>query len=171
MTVWIQDYITSISNPDKTKDTATFRTNKLKPGDSVFYSAGFIILQDVKTKDSIPEELFGKDGSLYEALVKVHSKSGTTYSVTSRLAIAKGEGLSLPDTVTSESLVLQLQKVNPDKSIELGVKESGGIMNYVTIKAYKFPFILLLWLGVAITAIGIIISMVRRIQLNRSKEA
>jgi cytochrome c-type biogenesis protein CcmF len=41
-------------------------------------------------------------------------------------------------------------------------------MEYVTLKAYKFPFINLLWLGVIVTAAGIIISMVRRIQLNRS---
>jgi len=44
-------------------------------------------------------------------------------------------------------------------------------MDYITMKAYKFPFINLLWAGVLITAIGIIISMVRRIQLNRRDKA
>lgn len=163
-------YITSIANPDNKKDTANFKKTTLKPGDSLFYSSGFIILQDVKQKDSLPEELFGTNGSLHEAPIKIYSKTGSIYSVTSRLAIAKGEVLSLPDTITAESLILQLQKVNPDKSIELGVKESNSIMQYVTIKAYKFPFINLLWGGVIVTAIGILMSMVRRIQLNR-KEA
>ena len=123
--------------------------------------------QDVKEKDSLPEELFGKDGSLQEASLKIYSKTGSIYSVTSKLARARGEMLALPDTIIAESLVLQLQKVNPDKSIELGVKESNAVMKYVTLKAYKFPFIRLLWFGVLITAIGIIISMVRRISLNR----
>ena len=63
--------------------------------------------------------------------------------------------------------MIQLQKVNPDNSIELGVKESDSVMEYVTLKAYKFPYINLLWIGIIITAIGILISMVRRIQLNR----
>jgi len=163
-------YITSLPNPAKQEDTATFHSNVLKPGDSLFYSNGFMVFQDVKAKDSLPVELFGPDGSLQEASLKIFSKTGSIYSVTSKLATAKGEMLALPDTIIAESLVLQLQKVNPDKSIELGVKESNAVMKYVTLKAYKFPFIRLLWFGVLITATGIIISMVRRIRLNRLKE-
>jgi cytochrome c-type biogenesis protein CcmF len=161
-------YITSIANPDKTKDTAAFKTNNLKPGDSLFYSSGFMILQDVKEKGNLPIEIFGEKGTLHEAALKVYSKTGSIYSVTSRLAVAKGELLSLPDTIIAESLILQLQKVNPDKSIEIGTKESNSVMKYVTIKAYKFPFINLLWGGVIVTAIGILMSMIRRIRLNRN---
>ena len=162
-------YITSISNPDKRQDTASFKPNEMKAGDSIFYSSGFIILQEVKkATDSLPEELFGKDGSLQEARLKIHSKTGSVYSISPKLAFAKGGILSLPDTVLAESLVLQLQQVNPDNSIVLGVKESNAVMDYITLKAYKFPFINLLWGGVLITAIGITISMVRRIQLNRN---
>lgn len=165
-------YITSISNPDKKGDTIAIKPNKMNLGDSLFYSSGFIILQEVKsTTDSLPVELFGKNGSLQEARLKIHSKTGSVYSMAPKLAIAKGEVLALPDTVVAESLILQLQKVNPDNSIVLGVKESNAVMDYITIKAYKFPFINLLWAGVIVTAIGIIISMVRRIQLNRNNGA
>ncbi len=160
-------YITSISDPDKAKDTSKFKTSTLKVGDTVFYSAGFMVLQGVKKKDSIPQELFGKDGSLHEAPLKVFAKTGSTYSVTPRLAIAKGEPLAMPDTITAENLVLQLQKVNEDNSINLGIKESNAIMKYVTIKAYKFPGILLLWFGIIVTAVGLVISMFRRIALNK----
>ena len=164
-------YITSISDPSKAKDTALFKTKTIKAGDTLFYSAGFMVLQAVNKKDSLPEDLFGKNGSLYEVPIKIFSKSGSNYTVTSRLAIAKGEPLAIPDTIAQENLILQLQKVNTDKSVNLGVKESNVIMKYVTIKAYKFPGILLLWWGVVITAIGIIISMVRRILLNRGTGA
>lgn len=167
---WSHDvftYITSLPNPERQKDTAAYKTNKLKPGDSLFYSSGFMILEKVETKDSLPASIFAQGDSLYESSIKIHSKSGSVFSVTSRLAFMKGGLLTLPDTITAEGLVLQLQKVNADKSIELGVKESAAVMKFVTLKAYKFPFINLLWFGVAITAIGIIISMVRRIQLNR----
>lgn len=161
-------YITSIPNPENAKDTTSFKPYTRKQGDSLFYSKGFIIVQDVKQKDSVPKELFGAQGMLYEVPLKIYSKTGSVFSVTSRLANAKGEWFAIPDTITSESLILQLQKVNPDKSIELGVKESNAIMKYVTLKAYRFPLIKLLWYGVWITAIGIIISMVRRIRLNRA---
>jgi cytochrome c-type biogenesis protein CcmF len=160
-------YITSISNPDKTKDTLSFRPNTIKLGDSVFYSSGFIILEEIKKRDSLPGDLFGTDGSLHEAVLKVHSKNGTVYSLAPKLAFAKGEMMALPDTLLQENLVLQFQQLNADNSITLGVKESNAIMDYITLKAYKFPFINLLWGGVLITATGIIISMVRRIRLNR----
>jgi cytochrome c-type biogenesis protein CcmF len=162
-------YITSISNPDAKKDTVSFKTNKLKAGDSLFYSSGFMVLQGVNKKENLPEDLFGKDGSLYEAPIKIYSKTGSVYSVVSRLANAKGEVLALPDTIIAENLVLQFQKINPDNSIELGVKESNAVMKYVTIKAYRYPFILLLWAGVIVTALGILMSMIRRISLNRAE--
>ncbi len=160
-------YITSISNPDKSKDTTAFRPNELKPGDTLFYSSGFIIYQNVTKKENLPVDLFGENGSLHEASLKVHSKTGSLYSIAPKLAIAKGNHMSVPDTVLAESIVLQLEKVNPDNSITLGIKESNAVMDYITLKAYKFPYIRLLWFGVVITAIGIIISMVRRIRLNR----
>jgi cytochrome c-type biogenesis protein CcmF len=172
---WTHDvftYITSISNPDKSKDTTSFRPNTLKKGDSLFYSSGFIIVEDIRTTiDSLPPELFGEDGSLLEARLKIYSKTGTTYSVAPKLAFAKGNYVAVPDTVLQENLVLQLEKLNPDKSIVLGIKESNAVMDYITLKAYKFPFIKLLWFGVILTAIGIIISMVHRIRLNRASRS
>lgn len=163
-------YITSISNPDKSKDTSRFIPYSVKPGDTVFYSSGFLVVQELKEKADVPEELFGKDGRLYEAPLKVFSRNGTSYTLTARMALAKGERVAIPDTVTSENLVIQLQDVKSPVAMELGVKESDFIMKYVTIKAYKFPMIGLLWGGVVITAVGIFISMVRRIRLNRLKE-
>jgi cytochrome c-type biogenesis protein CcmF len=167
---WNQDvftYITALPDPEKNKDTATFRNNLLNPGDSVFYSNGFIILEEVNAKDSLPVEIFGPQGSLHEASLKVYSKTGSVYNIAPTLAFAKGGFLAIPDSIMAENLVFQLRKVNPDKSIELGIKESDTVMDYVTLKAYKFPFINILWAGIIITAIGILISMVRRIQLNR----
>lgn len=160
-------YITSLPNPDREKDTASFRSLTARPGDSLFYSAGYIVVQSIETKDSLPEDIFGKNGMLYEAPLKVHAKTGSVYSLVSRLALAKGEPLALPDTIIAESLIVRLQKVNADKSFELGIKESSGPMKFVTLKAYKFPFIYLVWLGVGITALGIFISMAHRIRSKR----
>jgi cytochrome c-type biogenesis protein CcmF len=68
----------------------------------------------------------------------------------------------------AESLVLQLQKVQGDQ-VELGVKENGAIMEYVTLKAYKFPFINLLWLGTIIMVLGFGMSMIRRIKQHTAR--
>ncbi|MCX8019518.1 MAG: cytochrome c biogenesis protein CcsA [Chitinophagaceae bacterium] len=159
-------YITSLPNPDKAKDTAVFQTKFLQPGDTVFYSSGFIVLQKTGVRANVPEELFGNEGKLYEATFKIHSKTGSLFTVTSRLAHAKGDWVALPDTIASEGLILQLQQVKPDNSIALGIKESNAILQFVTLKAYKFPFINLLWLGVAVTATGFLMSMYYRIRKN-----
>jgi cytochrome c-type biogenesis protein CcmF len=68
--------------------------------------------------------------------------------------------------VISQNLILAINSVQGDK-VNMGIKEPNTILQYLTLKAYKFPYINLLWLGVIITVAGIIISMVRRIQLNR----
>lgn len=56
-------------------------------------------------------------------------------------------------------------------NIEVGVKQSNVIVEYVTLKVYKFPFINLLWIGVFITVIGFLMSMARRIRMGRMKMA
>lgn len=161
-------YITSLPNPDS-KDTASFRPYTIKAGDTLFYSKGFIVTDSLKARLDIPEELFGKDGKLYELPLKVFAKTGSIYTINTRTAFAKGDYIPIPDTLTAESMVLQLQKVNPDNSTEVGIKESNALMKYVTLKAFKYPFINLLWGGVAITAFGLLISMAARIR--RRKEA
>lgn len=164
-------YITSIPNPDAKKDTASFKPYVRKSGDTVFYSKGFITLNTLVRRDSVPEELFGKGGYLLELPLVVHAKTGSNYTLTSRQANTKNGMFALPDTLHAEGLIIQLQQVNPDNTVELGIKESDALLKYVTLKAYRFPYIFLLWAGVYITAIGILISMVRRIQLNRKKKA
>ena len=54
-----------------------------------------------------------------------------------------------------------------NKTIELQVKESDSIMDFITIKAYKFPFINLVWAGTIIMVIGFIISLLHRRKQGR----
>jgi cytochrome c-type biogenesis protein CcmF len=75
----------------------------------------------------------------------------------------------MPDTVMAESLILQLNHFDEKtQTAELGIKESGSVLQFVTLKAYKYPFINLLWLGTILMVLGFIISMVRRIQVQKN---
>jgi cytochrome c-type biogenesis protein CcmF len=160
-------YITSISNdPAQAADTASFKANTLAVGDTVFYSRGFAVLEDVTTRDNIPQAGFDPTDSASVATIKVYAKTGSIYNL-SPLLVNKGGSLMVsPDTVTAESLVVQLQKV-AGNTVELGIKESEGILKYITLKAYKFPFINVLWLGTIIMVFGFFMSAVRRIRLGR----
>jgi len=160
-------YITSLPDPEKNKDTASFKPQNLKKGDTAFYSNGFYILEDLTTQTNVPAGGLAPDDKVFTATIKVFSKNNTSYTSKPFLINKGGSLYPIQDTVTSENLIFQLNKA-ADNSAELGVKESNSVMQYLTLKAYKFPFINLLWAGVIIMVTGITISIVRRVQLNRS---
>lgn len=154
-------YITSLPNPDKTADTSAFKPVEIKVGDTTFYSNGYMILQDVSTGKNVPGLNLGPGDSVVVASIKVMSKNATSYDRHVLLMNKGGIPFSYPDTVMSESLVLQLQKAEGSKA-RLGVKESSAVLEYVTLKAYKFPFINLVWAGTILTVIGFFISAIHR---------
>jgi cytochrome c-type biogenesis protein CcmF len=154
-------YITSLPNPDKAEDTSSFKPIDLRVGDTAFYSNGFMVLEDIKSGRNVPGFELGPKDSVSVASIKVTSKNATSYTTNALLVNQDGGAFPYPDTVTSESLVLQLQKVQGSQA-QLGVKESSAILKYVTLKAYKFPFINLVWLGTILTVIGFFISAIYR---------
>ena len=158
-----------MTDQSKNQDTSSFQARAMKIGDSVKYGKGFMILEDVRSIDSLPIDIFGADGKLYEARLRVYpdmSKLTEVNFSTPRLAIAKGNSLNVPDTLSSGTMI-QLNK-SDGKQIEIGVKVPSNLTQYLTLKALKFPFINLLWLGTVIMAIGFVISIVRRIQISRA---
>jgi hypothetical protein len=94
----------------------------LKIGDTVSFSKkGLIILEGIKSFDSLPVDVFGEDGKLYEARLKVYpdgTKPDEIYLSDPRLAMAKGNLLSVPDTLSSGTMI-QLNK-SDGKQVEIG---------------------------------------------------
>jgi cytochrome c-type biogenesis protein CcmF len=172
-------YLTSLPDPDARKnDTTSFTSRTIGIGDSLFYSKGFIILENVRSLDALAGTTVpSKDptrrtltvDSAYEASFKVYAKTGSIYSIKQDMALIMGEYVARPDTITGESLVFRMEGINADRSLRVGVRETESVLEYVTIKAYKFPMINMLWLGIIITAIGIFISMFRRISLAKKE--
>ncbi|GAA4753807.1 cytochrome c biogenesis protein CcsA [Flavisolibacter ginsenosidimutans] len=163
-------YITSLPDPAKNADTSSFRTVKANVGDTVFYSKGFAVVKNVQSFRNIPNVPLGPNDSASVATLDIFAKTGSRYEGKPILINKDGQSFLQTDTLTAESLVFQLQKVD-GKKIELGVKESESIMQYVTLKAYKFPFINLVWLGTIITVLGFIVSLFYRRQQGRVSKA
>jgi cytochrome c-type biogenesis protein CcmF len=162
-------YITSLPNPDKTEDTSSFKPVDLNVGDTTFYSNGYMVLQELNSGRSVPGIELGPDDSVTVASIKVNSKNSTSYTTHALLMNKDGGAFAYPDTVMSESLVLQLQKVQGNQ-VQLGVKESNAILKYVTLKAYKFPFINLVWLGTILMVLGFFISALHSRKKSLTKE-
>ena len=162
-------YVSALPNPDKMKDTAAFTTYNRKVGDSIFYSKGFAIIEGLQVMDSLPVAGFEQGDSAAVARLRIYSANKNSYPSQPVLVSKKGNPISLADTVMAESLIFKLDKVYPDGRADISMKESDAVLQWVTLKAYRFPLINVLWLGIVITAIGTLISMVRRIQLQRRK--
>lgn len=160
---WHKDiftFITSMPDPQSIKDTATFRNHPVKAGDTVFYSNGFIIVDQIIEANKNSNKDLPLVDSAWLADITVYSKNGMTYKAQPALFAKDNMPIAKRDTIMAQSLVLQVNKVAD--AIELGVKESSAVMKYITLKAFQFPFISLLWLGVIIMTIGFFISMIKR---------
>jgi cytochrome c-type biogenesis protein CcmF len=161
-------YITATDNPEKTEDTTTFKPHTLSVGDTVFYSKGFAVLENLESHKNIPGAGMTPDDSASVATLKVQAQTGSIYTAKPILITKGGALFGEPDTVTAESLILQLQSVSGQKA-EMGIKENDAVLEYITLKALKFPFINLLWLGTIIMVVGFMMSAMRRVQQNRLK--
>jgi cytochrome c-type biogenesis protein CcmF len=164
-------YISALPNPDKNKDTASFKPHTVETGDTVSYLNGYMVLDRVVSNPSDDKYRFNSTDTALMADITVFSKQGPKYHLRPVFYIRNNAPEYIMDTAVSQNLVIAFTEISSDKKIVLQVKESDAVMKYVTLKAYKFPFINVLWLGIIITAIGVLMSMIRRSRLNRKGKA
>ncbi len=162
-------YVTSWQENDQT-DTSTFREENARVGDTLFYSNGIIILNNVQVNKNVLNRKIAADENSIFLDMTVITKDGRQYEANPGMAIKTDSFIrNLPDSVIAQSLVLRFDKVvDPKKGIlEIGVKESSILTDLLTLKVYQFPFISLLWLGVMIMVVGFIISIFYRNKTNK----
>ena len=168
---WNKDifsYISHADNMDKEQDTAQFRTYSLGINDTIYYSNGFMVLNQVEPNPVNDKYKFTASDTALMADIRVVSKEGYTYSARPVFYVDHNLGKYILDTVYAQNLAVGFSKVLENKKIELQVKESGKLVPFVALKVYEFPFIGVLWLGTLIMITGFAISIVRRIRLNRA---
>ena len=172
---WHKDvfgYITSFQE-NNVADTTTFRNKVIKAGDTLYYGNGLMILDKVAI-NPVEQKARVEEGEVSLFLnMTIISKDGRRYPANPGIAI-KGQTLRLlNDTVRSQSLVLQFNKVLDQKTgqLELGVKESGAITELITLKVYEFPLINVLWLGIVVMTVGFGMSIRQRLLIKTNLKA
>jgi len=169
---WTYDvfaYITTLSDNSRVKDTASFKANLVKPGDTIFYANGFMIFDSIMRNPVNPRRNFKANDTAIAAKFTVLSKDGKRITAWPYFYLRGHQLDSYPDTLASQGLTLRLQRLVDDK-FEIGVKESEVLEDFLTLKVLKFPFINLLWLGTFLMAVGFIISMVRRLKPAKNSD-
>lgn len=164
---WNKDIYAYVSAFQKaTTDTASFRNVEMKVGDTTFYSGGMITLNKVDINapnKNIPN--LSKDELSMTLDMTVISKTGEKYPIQPGVIVRNGnEVIPVPDTANSQSLVVKFNKVNDSNkgNLEIGIKESSTINDFLTLKVIKFPFVGILWLGIIVMGIGFVMSVIQR---------
>ncbi|MGC4103917.1 cytochrome c biogenesis protein CcsA [Ferruginibacter sp.] len=168
----IYTYVSSI-NPgknDKT-DTSRFVIKELGIGDTVYYSKGYLVLNGVVSNPDNERFHYKPTDAALMADVTLVSKDSMHYRafplVEINISGMDSSAVPVDDTVYAQNLYLRFAGVSDNKKIKLGIKESDKIVDFITLKAYLFPYINLVWLGLVVMAIGIAMSMIQRARLTR----
>jgi cytochrome c-type biogenesis protein CcmF len=170
---WNRDiftYLTFLGDPEKIKsaDTSTFRNTNVHIGDTIFYSKGLMIVDNVTVNPTNKKYAFSQNDTAIGLNLTVISKDGNRFSAQPLLQVKNGVVEAVPDTVMAQSLILRFNQVKDQSKgiLELGVRESSSVLDFVTLKAYEFPFINVLWMGILVMVTGIIMSIVQRVKQN-----
>ena len=168
----IFSYVTFLSDPDaKKKDTTGFKKQVVAVGDTNFYSNGMWVMNRLELNPPDAKFKIGPKDTVLAADVTVISKDGRLYRSKPAFRVVENQLIAMPDTVMSQSLVFSLLRpVDLNKNqLEMGVKESAAILDFITLKVYEFPGINILWIGILVTVIGILMSAWRRVVLMQRK--
>ena len=151
---------------NKEEDTTQFKIKELAAGDTAFYSNGIIILNRVVKNPDNGKFHFKPTDAALMADITLISKDSLHYQAYPLIQIDEFGVNQVDDTVYAQNLYVKFAGVTDGKKIKLGIKESEKLIEYVTLKAYVFPYINLVWLGLIIMALGIVMSAVKRAKLS-----
>ncbi|UPK67691.1 cytochrome c biogenesis protein CcsA [Chitinophaga filiformis] len=165
-------YITAVPIKDEASDTAQYSSHEIAPGDSVFFANGYMILEGIQPQPNNPNYKTEPGDLAVGAQLKVVTKNNEQYNLLPVYCLRDStKEVSVADTVAPLSLYVRFSKILPkEKKILLQVKESDTFKDYIVMKAFIFPFINVLWIGILIMIVGFIMSIVYRVKANKAKK-
>ena len=165
---WNRDIFTYINHSSKLQegeDTAKFNSSIVKPGDTIFYSNGFMILDKVTLNPKNSRYNFTANDTAIMADITVHAANGRKLKANPLYQLSNNQVKYTIDTVFAEGLAVGLSRVADAEHIEISVKDSTKLVPFVALKVLRFPFINLVWLGTILMITGFIMSISRRVRL------
>jgi cytochrome c-type biogenesis protein CcmF len=156
-------YISYALSPEREKDTASFKISEVAEGDTIYYSKGFMVLKDVTKNPASNKFNIPLTGPAVTANITITGKDSMQYKAAPMIIVDSLGINQVDDTVYAQNLFIKFAGITSDqKKLKIGVKESDKMIDFVTLKAYIFPYINLVWIGLVVMAIGLIMSMIRR---------
>ncbi len=155
-------YISSVPDKSSFTDTAQFKLHEMNIKDTLYYSKGFLVLNDILKNPNNERFHFTPSDTALVADISVFSNDGVSYKAYPLLAIKNFEVTYKDDTVFAKNLYLKLVGLSDKNKFKIALKESEIPSDFVTLKAYVFPYINFVWLGLIIMSAGFMLSLLRR---------
>jgi len=164
-------YISFAMNEESNKDTSSFHIMELEPGDTAFYDHGYVILDSVVRNPNNEKYHFHHDDVAMMANIRIADLNGKTVKAEPAIQVDNYGINHLDDTLYAQNMYARFAGVSADGKVKIGVKNSKGVIDFVTIKAYVFPWVNLVWLGLVIMALGIILTLLQKINASMVSRA
>lgn len=155
-------YISTTSVKNKSADTAQFKIHEMGINDTLFYSKGFLVLNGILKNPNNERFHFSPSDTALVADISVYGKDNSKTKAYPALTVSNQQINFIDDTLIRQNLYLNLAGIAAKNKFKIGVKESDDLTDFITIKAYVFPFINLVWAGLIIMAGGFVVSIARR---------
>lgn len=160
-------YVSYAINDSKAEeDTAQFQVKEMAEGDTAFYSNGIIVLNRVIKNPVNDRYNFKPTDAALMADMTLISKDSMHYKAMPLIQVTGQQVSQIDDTVYAQNIYVKFAGVTESQKIRIGIKESDKLIQYVTLKAYVFPYINLVWAGLIIMALGIVMSALKRAKFS-----
>ena len=157
-------YISTISVPDTKNDTTSFKLHEVAIGDSVFLNKSFFVLNGIEKNPNNERFHFLPTDTALVADITVHGKDGVSYKAYPALTIHDQHIDFIDDTVAAQNLYLNFSGITGNNKFKINSKQTDSLTEFITLKAYYFPYINLVWLGLVIMSCGFVVSLVSRVK-------
>ncbi len=156
-------YLTTAIDKSKIKDTSSFKSRKVKIGDSIYFANGVMVFTGFDPNISNPLYKKQQGDVAVSAKLAMMDLQGNKATASPVYYIRDGAEYRIVDTMTNFDLEVRVGKIIPsEESVQIEYKQPEALNDYITMKAIVFPYINLLWIGTFIMVIGFLISLFKR---------
>lgn len=160
-------HITSapINEDGSEPDSIVTETHTLGIGDTLMASSAFAIVESIDTKAEVPG-FEKKPGDVAVGIKLKYMTVDTSYTIEPIYFIRDLLATSIAAETHDNNAKISVTKILPEQNkFEFSLEQK--LNKYIIMKAIKFPYINILWLGIIVLLTGIFISMRKRLSNNK----
>ncbi|MBK9732019.1 MAG: cytochrome c biogenesis protein CcsA [Chitinophagaceae bacterium] len=157
-------HVTSV--PDKSKQNERvdkeFKSHLISKGDTVFTNNSYVVLESIERVINSKKVVIAEGDLAVSANLVVKKLDGQSFTAKPLFYIRGERATLIDDELPEMGLTFRLNKIIPEENkVDLQIAEEEVQPDFIVMTAIVFPYINLLWLGIVVTILGFLISLVR----------